>query len=537
METTIGLFLLISGIIIAIGHSRNEEHLLSPTSYFIFGIGTLLLIETFSKVNGEPSGILSYTLISVLALNFLFAEILKSKTQLFWNIIPILFAIATPLIIDFSTFTYMEYQIESNLEIQFIAILSALTPTLTHLGKLGISNLIIRFGNIQWAENEENYLEGLVSYAFIGGVAALGNFLLGPLGLIIAGTFYLSAALIAQNKLGLKNNIILTASSAIYLLVATPIVLHLGSFEQLNFLRGEVIEGAFVAGFLVIVYHLFIKLARFNPGKWSYIFTLAAISIPLIAISLVGFAYTQFERLGGVLSLAAILISMSILSITFSLFKNAAYIPLKMFTLGLILLLIPYIKPTEQTSNLDLSALGIENNEDLATTKTKELSIAEGSWTIAEENSKVFFELGPEDGRTKGEFKSITGKFVNNTEQTKIEVTLPVKKLTTYISPRDKELMGSGYFDEENYPNITFLAKDFTLSNEHYTVIGDFTMMGITEPLELKLKILGTAENDGQEILIMEGNSELDRTKFGQSPSSKIGNVVEFKFEVQLNKN
>lgn len=545
MVTTSGLFLLVSGIMATIATARNNSFSVQSISYFILGLGTLLITSPYFTSEGENASLLPNLLITIVALHFFFGEISKNKTSMLWNILPILAAISLLFVPNISQYGYRDYALDGNLELFIIAFLSVVTPILIHLAKLGIGNLIIRFGNIKWAENEENYLEGLVSYAFIGGVAGLGNFLLGSIGLVIASTFYLSTALISRNKLGLKSNIIFSAGGALFLLVNVPILLDMGGYSKLNFLRGEVLEGAFVAGFMVLIHELFLKLARFNQRKWKVIFTLLAISFPILAVLVIGGAYNSFERLGGILSLSGMVTGLAVLSITFALFKNSSSVSLKMMTLGAIILLIPYVKPAEQNSSIDMDALGIttENEDDAKTDKEatdepngKPISLAIGEWKINEEHSKVFFELGPSDGRTKGEFKKVKGKitFAETLEESSINVTLPIKSLTTYIAPRDEELMGKGYFKADEFPEITYTSKSIEVNDKSLIVTGDFTMLGETQSVEVTLKLIGVGSKDGSRTAVLWGSSSIDRTKFGMESSSKIGNIVDFNFEVQL---
>lgn len=541
MVIIISLFLLLSGLLAAFVHARNNEVNVRTINYFILGIGALFISADFFATEEQINPyLLPSILIALLAFHFVLSEITKNKTSFFWVFMPIILALGFGYFFPFSAFSFMDFRVESNLEVTLIATLAAVTPFLTHLAKLGISNLVIRFGSIIWAENEENYLESLVSYAFIGGVAALGTFLIGPLGFLIAAVFYLSATFVSRNKLGFKNDIFLSANGALWLIVYTILLMKTGGFNQLNFLRGEVIEGAFVAGFMVIAYHLFLQLARFNQGKWKYIFTFLALLLPLLSVLVIGFAYNAFERLGGVLSLGAMLMSMSMLSVTFALFKNANFVPLKLFTIGLIFSVTPFILPVEQLSAISLESLGITQEEatdsgEKAT--SQDFKEVVGSWHIDEDVSKVFFELGPEDGRTKGEFKTLSGKMTiaEDLTQSAIEVVLPVKALTTYISIRDQELMSDEYFDEPNFPEMLFKSKKLVKKDKHYEWEGLFTMLGVNNPLTVEMSLIGVGEQNGQKVIVLSGSSKLDRTTFGMSPSSKIGNVVDFNFDVKMN--
>lgn len=544
------VFALFAGILATIAHSRNNFQSIKSISYYILSLVGLIMSMEYFKIGEENDQLLPLILISVVSVHFFLGEITRNKTQLWWNFIPLLSASSLLLIPDLEKISYNGFGIDNSTDVFLIALISSAVPFLTHLAKLGIGNLIIRFGTIKWAENEENYLESLVSYAFIGGIAVLGSFLLGNLGLVIAGSFYLSATLLARNKVGLQNDILSAASGAIFLLVLLPIVLMKGGYETLDLSRGEVLEGAFVGGFMIIFYELLLNLARHNKGLWKFIFAVLALIIPMIAIVLLGFAYTQLERLGGVLALGGIIGSMAILSVTFTMFKQSTFVALKLVTIGLSILILPYVKPVEiPSSSIDLSSLGIEDdskNKDEESTKKKkevdapkgkDITNAMGEWSIDEEASQISFELGPDDGRTKGAFKKVKGEISIQAvlENCSVDVTLPVKELTTYNSMRDEHLMQSDYFHEEKYPKMRYKAEGFTKDGDGYVLNGEFTMLGKTKPLEVKLKLVGVGEKDGDKKAVLWGTSQLDRREFGMDPSEKIGNIVDFTFEIQLN--
>jgi polyisoprenoid-binding protein YceI len=553
MVTILASFSLFAGILATIAHARNNYESIKSISYFILSLAVLILSMEYFTEGDSSHTLLPLVLIAILSVHFFLGEITKHKTHFIWNFIPIISSTSLLLLPSLENVSYAGFGIDSNKEVFIIALLSSVIPFLTHLAKLGIGNLIIRFGSIKWAENEENYLESLVSYAFIGGIAALGSFLLGNLGLLLAGTFYLSATFIARNKVGLQNDIISAASGSIFLIVVVPIVLDIGGYSSLDFTRGEVLEGAFVAGFMLVIYELLLNLSRHNTGKWKVLLTFKALFIPILAIVLIGFAYTQLERLGGVLSLAAMITSMAIFSVMFTLFKNSNFIGLKLVTVGLTLLLIPYVKPVEQKSSIDLTSLGIESDQESSESNTekqrksntsqkdspkgKGITNALGEWSIDSESSQISFELGPDDGRTKGAFKKIRGKVTikETVKDCSMEVTLPVESLTTFNSMRDEHLMEEDYFHEEKYPTMRFVSDSFEKDGDAYIISGTFTMMDIENPLEVRMKLVGVGEQEGNKVAVLWGTSQIDRTKYGMDSSAKIGDIVDFTFEVQLN--
>ena len=545
MVTFTVLFSLFAGIVSTIAFAKNIGGSVKAISHFILGLVVLLLSFNYFASDGNE-GIPGFPifLTAILCVLFFIGELTKNKYSLIWNIIPILMTGVLFLVPDLGATSFLSSGTDGIEGIMVVALLSAITPFLTHLAKLGISNLIIRFGSIRWADNEDNYLESLVSYAFIGGISALGLFLTGYSGLLVAATFYTGASLVARNKLGLKNDIILSAGSAIYLITAMLILLEYGGYSDLDFTRGEILEGAFVGGFMILIYDLLLLLARFNNGKWKLLLTFKAIFVPLLAIAALAFAYTQLERLGGVLSLGAVLISLALISVLFSLFKDYTFIGLKLITVGGVFLITPYIMPVQQTSSINLADLGIEAPKEVEPEKKtvqeepqgKSFDDAIGKWEINEENSKIYFELGPEKGRTKGEFKVVKGKigFTENIVNSTISVTLPVKSLTTFIGPRDEHLMEKEYFHEEKFPEMTFKSTQIAQLEDGLNVTGDFTMMGVTKPIDVKLKLIGKGDKDGKPVVILWGKSVLNRTDFGMASSTKIGDVVEFTYEIQL---
>ena len=537
MVTIMITFALLTGFIITLTQARQNSTTVKSIGFFFLGITVLLLAAPYFEKGDENYPFLPYLLLAILAIHFFLSLILMRKTQLYWSIIPAIASGFLLFIPDIQTVAYMGFFFENGIDLVIIAILAALTPVLTHLLKLLISYLILRFGNIKWADNEDNYLETMVAFSFVGGIAALGNFLLGPVGLIIAAVFYLSSSLISQNKLGLKNDIMLAAAGALFLLIFTNIYLHDTSFDSLNFLRAEVLEGAFLGGFIIIFYDLMLRLARFNQGKTKQVLVLLALLVPTGVLLALGGGYLMFERLGGILTLSAVLITMALLSIIFALFKNSSFVGLQLLSLGIILVITPYIRPIEQERGINLEELGLETTESGTTNPSISHTDALGLWKIDEEEAKIFFELGPSDGRTKGEFKTLSGTIELQEEITssQLAISIPVKELTTYISPRDKELMGDGYFNEEKFPTITYKAKLIAKKDDFYLSKGDFTMMGVTKEIEVKLQLVGIAEKEGKRTLIITGEAQLDRTEFGMSPSSKIGNIVDFEFEIKLN--
>ncbi|PWH86069.1 YceI family protein [Brumimicrobium oceani] len=553
MLTITAVFLIISGIFAAIAKVSKNTKPSEFIAVYILGISTLILTKDFLNDEKGVNQSLTFLLIAILSINFALGEFLKKKKHLGLLIIPVLTSAGFFLYPELAQHSYMGQQIDDILVLSGLALLSALAPLLIHVINLILAKMLAKMSPIKWDEKDANLLHSALLFTFIGVIASLGGFLLGKVGILIAATLFLSSSFLARNKTTIPSSLLISASGAMFLISAAFIVLEQAGFASLDLTNGEVIQGVFLAGFIVTIYELLTRLASENTGKWKFLLTAKAILVPLLIILLLGFAYTQLERLGGILTLSSLLISLGLLSVLYATFTSKLnIIGLKLFSLGFILLIAPNFHPVKQSSGIDLASLGIEQSEDsnsgnsnaqsyhdkLDEPNGKDIANATGNWKIDDEKSKIFFELGPPSGRTSGEFKQVIGDFkiTENLSNTSINVVLPVKNISTYNSMRDESLMDEEYFHEEKYPELKFESKNFTKSGDAYLVEGDFTLLGISKPVEVTLKLVGTGEQDGKEIMVLWGKSSLNRTDYGMPSSAKIGDVVDFHFEIQLTK-
>ncbi len=547
------LFLIISGVFAAIAKVRKDTKPSEFIAVYILGISTLILTKDFLHDTTGINQTLTFMLIAVLSVNFAIGEFVKNSSKLIFLAIPVLLSGAVLFYPQLAEHSYMGHQIDDVTILMAIAVVSAFTPILMHLINKFIQILVTKFSPIQWNRTDAHLLESALAFAFIGGMAALGGFLLGKVGILVAATFFLSSSFIARNRTSISPNILLSTGGALFLISAAYMIMDQAGFQSLDLTNGEVIEGVFMAGFIAVMYELFIRLAQHRSGKWRFLLTFKAIFVPLLVIFLLGFAYTQLERLGGVLTLTAMLVSLSVLSLLYSTFKTASnIIGLKLFSLGFVLIIAPYFSPVKQSSGIDLSALGIELSEGGNTSRAQgqsyhdkleepngqDLLNAVGTWKIDEESSKVFFELGPASGRVNGEFQKVKGKFdvKEEVEKSTINVILPVNKLSTFNSMRDESLMEEEFLHEEKHPEITFKSSSFSTKGDAYIIDGDFTLLGVTKSQPITLKLVGVGKKDGKDIMVIWGKASLNRTDFGMPSSAKIGDVVDFHFEVQLSK-
>jgi polyisoprenoid-binding protein YceI len=142
---------------------------------------------------------------------------------------------------------------------------------------------------------------------------------------------------------------------------------------------------------------------------------------------------------------------------------------------------------------------------------------------------------------TKGFFKDFDIVFKvskKDPQKAKLKVSINVNSIDTDNDIRDKELMGSDFFNTEKYPTIDFYSKEIINVENNFTTNGILNMMGKKHPLSFDFNYSGVANNKmGIKVAIFEGKIKIDRTKFGMKPITSVGDEVQIKFYCELIKN
>jgi polyisoprenoid-binding protein YceI len=94
-----------------------------------------------------------------------------------------------------------------------------------------------------------------------------------------------------------------------------------------------------------------------------------------------------------------------------------------------------------------------------------------------------------------GRFNSFKGDFVydeNNPAANRISVDIDVRSIDTNHAERDKHLRGKKFLNVDQFPDSSFKSTSFKQNEDgSMTLIGDFTLHGVTKPLELAVEHVG----------------------------------------------
>jgi polyisoprenoid-binding protein YceI len=364
-------------------------------------------------------------------------------------------------------------------------------------------------------------------------VAFLGFFFASYFGLFLIGIGYIASSFYREDHTPNIGFSLLT-------LALIPFISTLVGIETIDISLGKNLFGLF-AGFSGVWFLYILSQSKINPIAFSmfgYILHLV-FSVLLLMLG------TQKADLGGVEPFLAYLTGSALAFAVYHEFKLTQLVFPSLFCIGIYF--GPKVNGTSNEAQETTTANATSTSKIKSSQKSKPdpfiakgLSIDElvGEYEIDDKTSLINFSLGPKGGRTEGEIKNFSGtvKIDEKTGSSSFSVNLPVKNLTTNNDLRDESLMEKAYFNVGKYPKMTYKSKKLTKIDDYYELDGEFTMLGVSKPLKVKVKYTGSIDKEGVQTPVFIGKAAIDRTKFGMSPDSKEGNLVDFDLRIELKK-
>jgi polyisoprenoid-binding protein YceI len=120
----------------------------------------------------------------------------------------------------------------------------------------------------------------------------------------------------------------------------------------------------------------------------------------------------------------------------------------------------------------------------------------------------------------RGRFTSFSGTVVLdpfNLGATQVDVQIDAASVDTAMPERDAHLRTEDFFDVERHPTIEFRSQGATvLAAGRYTVHGDLTVRGVTQPVRLDVDVFGRAPDvRGNPRLGMRATAKIQRAVWG----------------------
>ncbi|MEO7123388.1 MAG: YceI family protein, partial [Lacisediminihabitans sp.] len=136
-----------------------------------------------------------------------------------------------------------------------------------------------------------------------------------------------------------------------------------------------------------------------------------------------------------------------------------------------------------------------------------------GTWTLDEAHSEVSFSVKHmKISKVRGKFEKFETTIVTaeDPKDSTIEAIIDVASVNTGQEARDNHLRTSDFFLVEEHPQLIFRSSSIDVDGDDFTVDGNLTLRGVTQPVTLKGEFGGT---------VVDGYG---RVKAGATASTKI---------------
>ena len=175
------------------------------------------------------------------------------------------------------------------------------------------------------------------------------------------------------------------------------------------------------------------------------------------------------------------------------------------------------------------------------TTATATLpNLTAGTWAIDTVHSTVGFSVRHlVVSKVRGTFNDFTGAITVAEDGTAaVTAEIQVASIDTKNADRDAHIKSADFFDAEQYPTATFTSTAIRAKGDDYVVEGEFTLHGVTRPVELALEFNGVNPGMGNgPVAGFEATTVLNRKDFGitiDMPLEGGGAVVGDKITITL---
>lgn len=166
--------------------------------------------------------------------------------------------------------------------------------------------------------------------------------------------------------------------------------------------------------------------------------------------------------------------------------------------------------------------------------------IAAGTWTIDPVHSTVGFSVKHlMVSKVRGKFETFSGTITVAEDGTpSVHAEIDVTSISTGNEQRDGHIKSGDFFDAEQFPKATFVSTAVAPKGDDYVLTGDFTLKGVTKPVELALEFNGVNPGMGHgPVAGFEATTVINRKDFGidiEMPLEGGGVVVGDKVTITL---
>ena len=174
------------------------------------------------------------------------------------------------------------------------------------------------------------------------------------------------------------------------------------------------------------------------------------------------------------------------------------------------------------------------------TTQNEQQAETESRWVFDPYHTQVEFvarHLGMM--KVRGHFAEVSATGTidpDKPEASSVAVTIQTASIKTNNEKRDKDLLASSFLEADKYPTITFKSASIApAGQDHYTMTGELTIKGTTQPVTLSVVKYGEFNDPNMGHRIGYGaEGQINRKDFGMSFNMMLDGKLIVSEEIQI---
>jgi polyisoprenoid-binding protein YceI len=167
----------------------------------------------------------------------------------------------------------------------------------------------------------------------------------------------------------------------------------------------------------------------------------------------------------------------------------------------------------------------------MTTSTLSRIGIPTGTWKVDKAHTRVAFAVKSLGIATvRGEFRKFDGaiEIGEDLADARAYGRVDAASVDTNLARRDKHLRSTDFLSAESHPELTFRSKAIeTIDDDTFRVIGDLSINGVTNDVELTAELGGIETGpEGEERLRLEVTGQVSRTAFAMNYLAALGSAV-----------
>jgi len=158
---------------------------------------------------------------------------------------------------------------------------------------------------------------------------------------------------------------------------------------------------------------------------------------------------------------------------------------------------------------------------DMTTNLASRSDYRVGTWTLDPAHSELSFWVRHlKISKVRGTFETfeVTVITPEDPSQISVEASIDVSSVNTGVEPRDNHLRSSDFFLVEEHPHMLFRSTRIQVDGDDFTMDGELTLRGVTQPVTLTGEFGGVITDDyGRTKAGASATTTINRQDFGVS--------------------